>query len=285
MKNKIIKNFTWWFGVIFMGVILGMSLQFTRAWTNPPSPPPVDNLGAPINTSLNTQYKSGALGIGGILKTYSNLYVDGKVGMGTNNPGHEIHILASAEPQIYLESTGDGTGAALRLDDGNGSDWKIKVDGGNQNFKIRDHANKSDVFTIEDGTGRVGVGTTSPTEKLDVQGNIKASGTVCDSNGCIGDEGSDDYIGNLGNHTAGGDLDMNGSAIRGAKGVLTDCKYTYVNNVTQFSCGSGQIMVMGACGSVSGSYENFVGTQRVDCVNPTGGSKTSYIRAVCCKLN
>jgi hypothetical protein len=186
MKNKIIKNFTWWFGVIFMGVILGMSLQFTRAWTNPPSPPPVDNLGAPINTSLNTQYKSGALGIGGILKTYSNLYVDGKVGMGTNNPGHEIHILASAEPQIYLESTGDGTGAALRLDDGNGSDWKIKVDGGNQNFKIRDHANKSDVFTIEDGTGRVGVGTTSPTEKLDVQGNIKASGTVCDSNGCIG---------------------------------------------------------------------------------------------------
>ena len=34
--------------------------------------------------------------------------------------------------------------------------------------------------------GNVGIGTTSPTERLEVAGNIKASGTICDSNGCIG---------------------------------------------------------------------------------------------------
>jgi len=36
-------------------------------------------------------------------------------------------------------------------------------------------------------TGNVGIGRTGPTEKLDVLGNIKASGTICGSAGCVGD--------------------------------------------------------------------------------------------------
>ena len=40
-------------------------------------------------------------------------------------------------------------------------------------------------------TGKVGIGTASPTEKLDVFGNIKATGTICDSSGkCIGSNDS-----------------------------------------------------------------------------------------------
>jgi hypothetical protein len=35
--------------------------------------------------------------------------------------------------------------------------------------------------------GNVGIGIDKPTEKLEVAGNIKAEGTVCDKNGCIGD--------------------------------------------------------------------------------------------------
>ena len=35
--------------------------------------------------------------------------------------------------------------------------------------------------------GLFGIGTDTPAEKLDVVGNIKASGTICDSVGCIGD--------------------------------------------------------------------------------------------------
>jgi len=38
--------------------------------------------------------------------------------------------------------------------------------------------------------GKVGINDSSPDYALDVVGDIKASGTVCDSNGCIGDGGS-----------------------------------------------------------------------------------------------
>ncbi|MBV7327836.1 hypothetical protein KFU94_06165 [Chloroflexi bacterium TSY] len=38
--------------------------------------------------------------------------------------------------------------------------------------------------------GNVGVGNRTPTERLDVAGNITASGTICDGSGCIGDKTS-----------------------------------------------------------------------------------------------
>lgn len=41
-----------------------------------------------------------------------------------------------------------------------------------------------------DASGNVGVGTTSPSQKLDVQGNIVATGTICGSTGCVGDSSS-----------------------------------------------------------------------------------------------
>lgn len=38
--------------------------------------------------------------------------------------------------------------------------------------------------------GKIGIGTSTPQKKLDVVGNIQASGTICDSNGCIGSGGT-----------------------------------------------------------------------------------------------
>jgi len=42
--------------------------------------------------------------------------------------------------------------------------------------------------------GNVGIGTKNPSQKLDVVGNIVASGTICDSTGCIGDGGGGTYV-------------------------------------------------------------------------------------------
>lgn len=67
MKTKfqrILKKSVYWVGVVVIGAILGVSLQFTSAaWINPPASPPNSNVGAPITTGSASQTKSGLLGV------------------------------------------------------------------------------------------------------------------------------------------------------------------------------------------------------------------------------
>ncbi|EKE20095.1 MAG: hypothetical protein ACD_8C00056G0020 [uncultured bacterium] len=62
MKTKL-KKITYWTGVSIVGIIVGISLQFARAWTEPGSAPPAGNVGAPINISTNPQIKTGSIGV------------------------------------------------------------------------------------------------------------------------------------------------------------------------------------------------------------------------------
>jgi|GEM_PF-1423741 len=76
MRNKLKKvfeNAVWWSGVVMVGLILGISLQFVRAWTEPIEAPPGGNVGAPINTGILPQNKSGMLGVGGLITSLLNL--------------------------------------------------------------------------------------------------------------------------------------------------------------------------------------------------------------------
>ncbi|MFH0930069.1 MAG: hypothetical protein V1814_02345 [Candidatus Moraniibacteriota bacterium] len=71
--KKIFENAVWWSGVAMIGLILGLSLQFVRAWTEPTQAPPGGNVGAPINTSAITQIKNGVLGVLGLSTSYVNV--------------------------------------------------------------------------------------------------------------------------------------------------------------------------------------------------------------------
>lgn len=53
------------------------------AWTGPTGAPPNNNVDAPINVGTTTQYKSGALGIGGLFRVFSDAIFDGNVSIGT----------------------------------------------------------------------------------------------------------------------------------------------------------------------------------------------------------
>lgn len=54
------RKLTHWLSVIVIGIVLGLTLQFVRAWTEPTQAPPNGNVGAPINTSANPQTKAGS---------------------------------------------------------------------------------------------------------------------------------------------------------------------------------------------------------------------------------
>jgi len=71
--QNILKKSIYWFATIIIGIILGFSLQFVKAWTEPSATAPNGNVSAPINISATSQYKSGALGIGGLLRGYSDV--------------------------------------------------------------------------------------------------------------------------------------------------------------------------------------------------------------------
>jgi len=92
--KKISEQITYWLGVVAVGLIFGLSLQFVQAWTEPSVAPPGGNVGAPLNTSNIGQTKAGGLMLNTGGGADYGLIVDdagnsnkGRVGIGTTNPG------------------------------------------------------------------------------------------------------------------------------------------------------------------------------------------------------
>ncbi len=84
--KKLSQQLTYWLGVVAVGLVVGLSLQFVQAWTEPTVAPPAGNVGAPLNTGSIGQGKSGGL----ILNTggaATGLIVqNGSVGIGALTP-------------------------------------------------------------------------------------------------------------------------------------------------------------------------------------------------------
>ena len=103
-------------------------------------------------------------GIGGAHASSTKMYIanNGNVGIGTTGPAKKLHVLNSTnEAQIRLGQSGSGS-----YDIGvyTGDKFSIGRDSDTQEFTL--------------SAGNVGIGTTSPGQKLDVDGSVNIDGTL-----------------------------------------------------------------------------------------------------------
>jgi len=184
MKTLSSKAIALCLGVFVMSLALS---YLVIAWSDPAGAPPTGNIFAPINTSGTTQTKSGGLNIGsnvGIGTTEPNSF-GGVTGVG----GLNLHIVGKADNATRIGISG-GNEAELHLIDSDYTTqddriWRIMSNDGKLTFAqpTWNYSTINDVMVLQ-GDGNVGVGTASPTQKLDVNGYVKGRTGLCIGDDC-----------------------------------------------------------------------------------------------------
>jgi hypothetical protein len=185
MENKT-QRFSYWLSVVVVGVVLGLTLQFVRAWTEPTVAPPNGNLGAPINTGGNMQSKGGPLtvntnySVGNGLGVVGNALISGNVGIGTAIPQAPLSVMQTVNGLVTgLQFSGQHTpgvtaGGVINSYDSDGTSVRP--------------------LTLQSNGGSVGIGTATPGAKLDVAGDVKGN-RLCIGGDCRGNWPGGDNLG------------------------------------------------------------------------------------------
>jgi len=112
---------------------------------------------------------------------------DGNVGIGTMSPLTKLHIMETGVPnfaRLTIQSTDDGAGIRLKSDVGyhcyldfsdGDNDYVGRIYYSHTDDQMRFRTAGSDAMTIN-SAGNVGIGTTSPSTELDVNGVVTANG-------------------------------------------------------------------------------------------------------------
>jgi len=131
-RQSVSQKFAYWLKVVSLGMVLGLGLQFAQAWTAPTQAPPLESVSGPITTGATSQTKAGPLVVGnafmvtgegmpfqvgnagdvlvtggadsdwalykdgvgsiGIRPNRSIVFMNGNVGIGTNNPIRMLQV-------------------------------------------------------------------------------------------------------------------------------------------------------------------------------------------------
>ena len=93
---------------------------------------------------------------------------DGNVGIGTSSPAEKLHIFGTTAA-VKIEGNGI-TSANLKFKTNETDRWNVNVPSGSTDLRFT--TGSSDTLTLK-SNGNVGIGTTSPSEKLDIEGNVR----------------------------------------------------------------------------------------------------------------
>lgn len=88
-----IKEFSILFIAFVFAFIIFFGIAIVYAWTEPAQAPPSGNISAPVNVGVTSQYKSGALGVGGVFHGYSTGIFDSNVGIGKSSPIYQLDVV------------------------------------------------------------------------------------------------------------------------------------------------------------------------------------------------
>lgn len=160
--------------VITLALVLSFGLSYVYAWTAPTVTPPGGNTPTPLNVSTNEQTKSGDLRLG------RNLLL-------TNNFGLWAKNTAGNDEQWMWPRASDNT---------------MYTNFGTNGWNIRNNTSNNVMFMTN--TGNVGIGTTNPTAKLDVEGTVKATGLQIPTNAAANKVLTSDASGNASWQVGGG---------------------------------------------------------------------------------
>ncbi|NTU46041.1 hypothetical protein HGA88_00245 [Candidatus Roizmanbacteria bacterium] len=118
--------------------------------------------------------------VGGDAGLNSRLYVanNGNVGIGTTSPGFTLHVYNTLNNRqaVFESNRGADTGIQFKNQDRKWSVGTNLYGAGIGNFSIFDDTAVANRFVI-DTAGNIGIGTTTPTSKLDISGDASASGS------------------------------------------------------------------------------------------------------------
>ncbi len=169
------KKFSYF--LITVILVLGLSIavqSLLAAWTTPTASPPSGNISPPLTEGANDQVKIGSLGIASNFYVFDDVILatssGAKVGIGTAFPAHKLHVYekdpsGNGNAEIDIQSGGEPN---------DNSHWAIYHS--NSDNSLRFWRNDNRLTILPDGN--IGIGTTTPKAKLEVNGTIKASAPV-----------------------------------------------------------------------------------------------------------